>query len=280
MDSYCDHYLNTIGFDKIYLFEDKGSYSHKPFVEKFGDRVVLTPLPELPNKYYEGKLDTCVRQVKLYTWFLEQHKKDYDWVAFFDDDEYMVLPKGMTLCQLLEKHNNHSALYLYWDVLRTDDIDEPKCSYLEQTNYYRYLKFEYNVEIKYKIKSIVNTRICNDILSVHYADKNGVDVFGNTFDELKKYYRIDNLIDYNDLHTIPYIKHFYLRSFETFFRKIMLRGDMTFGHRKISEWFIGKKISEEEKQNIVRSMMIKYNIPIFSFGSIVDKCRKLKQKYS
>lgn len=280
IDSYCRHYLDTIGFDKVYLFEDKGSYSHLPFVEQFGNRVELAPLPNLPDRYYDGKTDTCVRQNKLYTWFLEQHRKDYDWIAFFDDDEYMVLPAHTTLHTFLAKFCHDSAIYLYWDILRTEDIEDSCENYLEQKNYHHYLKFEYNVEITWKLKSIVNTQICKNIINVHFADKNGVDIFGHTLEEIKKYQRIEQFVPYDKLYTIPHIKHFYMRSFESWFKKIIIRGDMTYGHRKLHEWFAWTDYKEHEKNAIIAKMMHKYHVPKRTFAEIIRRNADLKQYYS
>lgn len=179
IDIYCKHYIN-LGFDKIFIYEDKGSFPLKPIVDKFAPIVEHNYLPELPDNYYDGCNDTCVRQLKLYNWFIEKYKDEFDWIALFDDDEYLQLPENTTLDKFLSFYNKYSSVYLYWDMLRSYSLyDEPNKD-ITQINYERYYAF---APMRYEMKSIVNTKLVKKLLSVHFSDGYGVDVL---FDNIKK----------------------------------------------------------------------------------------------
>lgn len=98
-DHYLDEWLDynhKIGFDKIILYQnDWRTDIERPFLEK---------------RIWDGKSV----QLPIYNSYL-QKDKDYDWAAFFDCDEFLVLKKHNNIKEFIEEYGQkHSVLSLNW----------------------------------------------------------------------------------------------------------------------------------------------------------------------
>ena len=88
-------YNHKIGFDKIIMYQnDWRTDVERPFLEK-------------------RECDGRSIQVPLYNKHLEIDK-EYDWIAFFDCDEFLVLKKHNNVKEFIEEYGNHPVLSFNW----------------------------------------------------------------------------------------------------------------------------------------------------------------------
>jgi hypothetical protein len=98
-----DHYIKEwieyhtkLGFDKIFIYQNDW-------------RCNL----EHPNitKY---ELDGYGKQTEAYNFFIRDHHTEYEWAAFFDVDEFLVLKKHQRINDFLEEYKQYPALGIGW----------------------------------------------------------------------------------------------------------------------------------------------------------------------
>ena len=89
-------YNHKLGFDHIFLFQnDWRTDVERPFLTK-------------------GICDGRSIQVRLFNQFLKDNT-EYDWIAFIDCDEYIVLKKHNNIKEFIEEYGSkHSILSLNW----------------------------------------------------------------------------------------------------------------------------------------------------------------------
>jgi len=97
-DYYLDEWLDynhKIGFDKIIMYQnDWRTDIERPFLEK---------------RVWDGKSV----QLPIYNSFLDTDT-EYDWVAFFDCDEFLVLKKHNNIKEFIEEYGKHPVLSFNW----------------------------------------------------------------------------------------------------------------------------------------------------------------------
>lgn len=242
---YCQYYLD-LDFD-VFIYDDYSNFSYEKLLKE-DDLLNKVHLEKSPD------LDISIRkleyQVLVYDMFFQKYKNDYDWIAFFDDDEYLVLNDSIE--NILD--DNYKNIIIKWEFYRKISIYKT-----EQSDW---VKFDFPEECDYK--AIVNTKKVKNIITVHSGDYVSYDISSKD----KSIYDIKN-INKNQV----YIRHEFLPSFEEYAEKLMLRGDLLLGNRMLKDWFISTNYSENEqiqyyneiRNKIKLSNPIVYNIEDISF---------------
>jgi hypothetical protein len=98
-----DNYINEwvgyhlkLGFNKIYIYEND-------WYSNINHPDVITIL-----------VNGSRQQIPVYNHFINEYKNEYDWVAFLDVDEFIVLKKHNTIHELMNDYNTESALGINW----------------------------------------------------------------------------------------------------------------------------------------------------------------------
>jgi hypothetical protein len=95
INEWVDYHLK-LGFDKIYIYENDWTSS---IVQP---NVITTPV------------NGTRQQIPMYNHFINQYKNEYDWVAFLDVDEFIVLKKHNSIHELMEQYPDTLALGINW----------------------------------------------------------------------------------------------------------------------------------------------------------------------
>jgi hypothetical protein len=99
-DRYIDEWIQyhlKLGFDNIFVFCDKWKYTgeHYPGVRVFNIKIEGVP-PQIPT----------------YNFALSSFGDKYDWIAFFDVDEFLVLKKHASIHEFLA--DKHDSIGVNW----------------------------------------------------------------------------------------------------------------------------------------------------------------------
>ena len=139
-DHYIEEWINyhkRIGFDDIVIYQNDWRYS--------GDDVI---------KFI---IDGDEKQPLAYNDFLKNHSKEYDWIAFFDVDEFLVLKKHDNLHSLLEEYNDAESLAINWVIFGSNGHET-----VIKNNYNVLSRFtKRGKAVDDHIKIIVNTKYLN-----------------------------------------------------------------------------------------------------------------------
>jgi hypothetical protein len=106
-----------IGFEKIYVYDNDSA----------------TPVRDTLAEFYDlGVCDTYTLQgeavqLTAYNHCLRYHGNEFEWLAFFDIDEFLCLKQDDDARVLLRNYENYSALSINWDIFGSSGhINLPK----------------------------------------------------------------------------------------------------------------------------------------------------------
>lgn len=136
-----------LGFDHIFIYEnDWRSRINSPLITTI-------------------EFDGVGMQENAYNNFLEYYNNDYDWVAFFDVDEFLVLKKHRDVKSFLKEYLDYNGVAINWHLFGDNNLKEP-------TNDYSVLKrfTKRKKGIDKHVKCIVKTNL-NAKYAVHNFSK-------------------------------------------------------------------------------------------------------------
>lgn len=147
-DHYIDEwikYYQALGFDDIFIYTNDWDFDYDD-----------------PNVYisdYNGRN----MQVKCYNECYNEIKQDYNWVAFFDVDEFLVLKKHKNIKDFLKSYTKYPAVGFNWCLFGDNGQDGVL------NNEYSVLKrFTKRQWVMNKhVKTIVNTNFNHQYIDIH-----------------------------------------------------------------------------------------------------------------
>ena len=89
-------YNKKLGFDKIFIYENNWRCNIED--------PILVKIP------YDG----LNKQVEAYNHFIQNYKNEYDYAAFFDVDEFLVLKKHKTVNEFITEYQNSNGIGVNW----------------------------------------------------------------------------------------------------------------------------------------------------------------------
>jgi hypothetical protein len=154
-DNYIEEWYNyhkKIGFDHIFIYQNNWRCTL--------EKEDITKI----------EFDGIAVQTNAYNNFLETYKNDYDWVAFFDVDEFLVLHKNNNIKEYLFNYDNSDAIAINWLLFGDNNINKIDNNYKVVD---RFTKRQNS--INQHIKTIVKLNR-NIIMNVHSpANSNWID---------------------------------------------------------------------------------------------------------
>lgn len=205
-----DNYINEwvgyhlkLGFDKIYIYEND-------WFSNINHPDVITIPVNGPRQ-----------QIPVYNHFIKEYKNDYDWVAFLDVDEFIVLKKHNNIHELMEQYPDTPALGINWVFFGDNNqIFNGDYSLIK-----RFTKRQENPNEH--IKSIVNPKKVI-MMNVHSHIGQCIDTNGK---------RIDNSpFNPNGPIDVVQINHYFTKTKEEFITKINRGRADTGTYRDISDF--------------------------------------------
>lgn len=98
-------YHHHIGFEKIYIYDNESQVPVRDCLADFYDRGVFD------SYTLQGK----AMQLIAYNHCLKNHGHEFEWLAFFDLDEFLCLHQDTDARVLVRDYERYSALSLNWD---------------------------------------------------------------------------------------------------------------------------------------------------------------------
>lgn len=103
LDEFVD-YHHALGFNKFFVYDNTEGFEMKQWGKLKGDHVELIPFPG-PNRQLAAYVD-CGKTVAA--------TEIYEWVAFFDADEFLVLKEHDHVADMLGEYCPHGSLAVNW----------------------------------------------------------------------------------------------------------------------------------------------------------------------
>ena len=115
------HY-EKLGFNHIFLY-DNNDQNDERFEDIIQDEINKGFVSLINYRSYRGEKDNP--QYDAYYDCYEKHNKNYNWIAFFDIDEYLeIKPNNITIQQFLdnERFNKCQHIKINWIIYSDNDL--------------------------------------------------------------------------------------------------------------------------------------------------------------
>lgn len=225
LKEWIEYYLQ-LGFDEVCLGEDFDSKSHQHIVDEINsDKVKLIKLSEVMP---DNSCNKCSLQIRWYDTYFQDNKNKFDWIAFFDIDEFLVLEKE-TLQEFLSDYEMYEGVSLAWKYYNASGhIKTPMGNVMD--SYTTYLE---EAPSDCQVKTIVNCHKAKKIIFMHASTHNCVDVFKNfSFKSSLLGCKMAN----KNYWKRAWINHYFTKSWEDWVQR-MIRGNMANNYRTLDTFF-------------------------------------------
>lgn len=150
---YVEYYKN-LGIDKIFLY-DNNHDGEEYFEDVIGDYINdgFVDITDFRNK--------TVCQLEAYQDCYDKHGDEYDWICFFDCDEFMVMKEYNNICDFLsqDKFDDFSLIHINWKCYDDNDLvvydERPVTERFTRVKIPIDFKKTYGFPENYHVKSIV-----------------------------------------------------------------------------------------------------------------------------
>jgi len=203
-------YNKLLGFDNIFIYQN----DWRTDIEN--ESIVKVP--------FDGKK----KQIAAYDHFLRNHSKLFDWVAFFDVDEFLVLKRHKNIKDFLDDYSQHQAVSINWVLFGDNGLTGKPIHDFGVVN--RFTKRQ--VGVHSLVKTIVKTRIGNHIrnfkINVHRPNVKCVDTHHRI---------VRGPHNPGGRDTIAQINHYFCKTLEEFKLKVERGRADSFSKRNTAEFF-------------------------------------------
>lgn len=220
-------YNLDVGFDEVWIGEDYTSDSHKSITDKFdSNKVHLVKVEDYLPK--DNNRNKCSDQIQYYDAFLQKHRNDFDWIAFFDIDEFLVLEKE-SLKDFLNDYKDYEGVVLAWKYYTASGKLTPP----EEGVVKGYTIVDTQLHGDCQVKTIVNTHIIDKVIYMHSSNYNCVNVFKEY--DFKKHLQGCKYAQPKYWHR-AWINHYFTKSWQEWVER-MIRGNMQNNFRTLDTFF-------------------------------------------
>lgn len=206
-------YHKKLGYDDIFIYQNNW-------------RCQIEELNVIKIEY-----DGEVRQVPAYNDFIQKNKTNYDWVSFFDVDEFLVLKKHKNIKEFIQDYQDFDGIGVNWVLFGDNNLTGVTDEY---SVIKRFTKRQLGVNEH--IKSTI--KLTDDVIMGVHAPSNKM--LCNTNKEL-----FSGSFNRNTLDDIAQINHYFSKTREEFIEKINRGRSDTYQKRTIDE-FDAHNINEIE----------------------------------
>ena len=201
------YYQFLIGFDHIYLYDNKSSFSMTELSHRYKDKVTIYHTDEDGIQY------------GTYNHFLAHHRNETEYVLFLDDDEFINFNDEFSCIDDIMKHMEYpDYLILNWIFMGCEKRVRNCSEYLIESNKKSYKEYaQENDQIKVLVKT---DKIKNNISNAHVVNASDINYIKDGCND--KIILKDKIIySYNKLRTNPmiWINHYYKMSRNEFLLK-------------------------------------------------------------
>ena len=156
IDEFVD-YHRALGFDHFIFFDNSDNSELKQWGKIKGDDVWVIPFPGIARQ-----LEAYKHCVQIVAKEAKEANRPFEWVAFFDVDEYLVLKQHDHIADMLEQHCSSGSLLVNWYVFRSDGWNLPTREPVTRRFLYREATVNQHVKTIARVQDIAETKLHSD----------------------------------------------------------------------------------------------------------------------
>lgn len=216
-DNYIDEWINyhlKLGFDNVIIYLNDWTYH--------------STNANVKTIQFDGP----VKQVPAYNNFLESNQENYDWAAFFDVDEFLVLKKHNNIKEMLLDYSDYNAIGINWVFFGSNGLNDVQNKNFSVLS--RFTKRAINVDQHVKT-------ICKVKKEIKFGSPHSINLGWSTLDREIKYGPFNRTANDN----IAQLNHYFCKTKPEFEEKIS-RGRADANFKRKSEEYIHYDLNEIE----------------------------------
>ena len=213
INEYINHY-KKIGYSHIYLY-DNNEIGDEKFEDIINETLINTFVTIIDYRELKGKHN--YRQIEAYKDCYEKYNKLYDWLSFFDLDEFLVFNKSYNLQRFFndERFKNCENIKINWLVYTDNDLVYYENKPLMERFTTPAFKDKTNAEIKTTVRGNLGFNYWSSAGNSHTS---GARI--RNCNSIGKEIKYDaHLVD-PPIYEIAYLKHYISKTIEEFCIKI------------------------------------------------------------
>ena len=153
IDEFVD-YHRALGFDHFIFFDNSDNSELKQWGKIKGDDVWVIPFPGIARQ-----LEAYKHCVQIVAKEAKEANRPFEWVAFFDVDEYLVLKQHDHIADMLEQYCSSGALMVNWVIFGSDGWNLPTREPVTRRFLYREATANQHVKTIVRVKDIAETKL-------------------------------------------------------------------------------------------------------------------------
>lgn len=255
-------YHLDLGIDKIFIYEDYGSVSHKEITDKYEQVELSSILDIFPEQDKNDVIKRRIEKTPSQTLYINQilkvlHEEDeYDWCFLTDIDEFITCTEPFKY--ILQRYKNRDAIILYWQNYGSSGhiykpvYDKPIWEiYTEPCGY----------ELYSDLKHFKITKFCVNMRKYKPTQKYYI------HNALVNWVKADGSFKRTEIVLEPlYLRHYITKSVEEFCWKVWIRGMHHNGHRQWKSLFeMCPEVKEKIDENFISYFKQKYGVDLPEF---------------
>ena len=254
---YINHY-KKLGYDHIFIY-DNNDYNGERFSDILSEEVKIGFVSIIDYIGYRGSNNNS--QQEAYYDCYKHNRKKYDWLSFFDFDEYLVIKqKNKTIQEFLNNKIYKKCYNIKINWLNTDSYSYNETLYYQNKSLEkRFSKLIFNntgnKNIKSTVRGNLNKNYWSKWLNPHSSSNN----FKACSSSGKNVDIATPFIDPPD-YKYAFLKHFGIKSFEEFCIKLKKGWPDSTNNMQFISGLIKANINNPEKIKIINKI---FNLDIF-----------------
>jgi len=150
LDEFVD-YHRALGFDHFFFYDNTDMSELEQWGKLKGNDIWVFPFPGVGRQLEAYK--HCAQVVA------KEANGPFEWVAFFDADEYLVLKQHDHIADMLEQYCSSGALMVNWVAFGSDGWNLPIHEPVTRRFLYREAKVNQHVKTIVRVKDIAETKL-------------------------------------------------------------------------------------------------------------------------
>ena len=237
---YMDEWINyhkLVGVDHFYIYDNESTDGLKEVLDPYIKKGLIT------YTYWPGRR----QQIPAYNNAMVKYRKETKWMAFIDDDEFIVPVEKKTIPEVLDELNVEAGLAMPWVMYGVSgQKEQAKGLVMERC----VMTEDYKFKWPHAHKLIINPRLCL-MLKAHVAFFVRGLMSKNEDGVVQK-----NMYEYSHINKIR-VNHYRFKSEDEFFKK-SVRGDVLKNGYSIAnrEYFdLGVKLCDVVRDDIMQKYL-------------------------